>query len=73
MLLSFSGDKGQQKQGANDDDGHNEQEKRFETRWQERQDGVDPQERKIRLRGGLNDRGIWRSSRTERPEEEDFE
>ena len=70
MLFSFSGDQRQQQQGADDDDGHNQQERRFETGRQERQDRVDPEEREIGLRRGLDDGGIRLPAGTERAEEE---
>ena len=70
MLFSFSGDQRQQQQGADDDDGRNQQEGRFETRRQERQDRVDPEEREIGFRRGLDDGGIGLSGGTERAEEE---
>jgi hypothetical protein len=55
---------------ADDDYGHNQQKGRFQTRRQERQDRVDPEEREIGFRRGLDDGGIRLSGGTERAEEE---
>src|SRR5215813_2392665 len=67
-LFSFTGEKRQEEQTDNHEDGPNEECRRLERRWKQRKQGIKPEEKVIRLRHGLNDRRVRPASWSERTE-----
>src|ERR1700678_113290 len=67
-FLAFPEKKRQKHQSKKHEYRADEEDRRFERRWQKREDRVQPQEKEIRARSGLNNGGIGRTRGTERAE-----
>ena len=70
MLFAFAGDERQQQHRADDDDGRDEQDGRFETRRQVSEDRIDPEKGEVGFGRGLDDGGIGLAGGAEGAEEE---